>query len=67
MIPANEIKAWSNVVSKPPTKKQYLMNLEEKMQEKEFFDDTTSLLRTDESYDHEEAYDIVKKSILNDL
>ena len=52
------------VVAKPPTQKQYLMNLEEKMQEKEFFQDTTSLLRPDESYDYEEAYDIVKKSIL---
>ena len=37
MIPANEIKAWSNVATKPPTQKQYLMNLEEKMHEKEFF------------------------------
>ena len=67
MIPANEIKAWSNVVTKPPTQKQYLMNLEEKIHEKEFFQDTTSLLRPDEAYDHIDAYDIVKESILKYL
>ena len=40
------------------------MNLEAKMKDREFLEDTTSLLRPDEVFDYGEAYEIVKKQIL---
>ena len=52
------------VVDNPPTQKQYLNNLEAKMKDREFLEDTTSLLRPDEVFDYGEAYEIVKKQIL---
>ena len=52
------------VVDNPPTQKQYLNNLELKMKDREFLEDTTSLLRPDETYDYNEAYNTVKKEIL---
>ena len=51
-------------VNKPPTKKQYLKNIELKMKDREFLDDTVSLLRVEENYDHIEAYEMIKADIL---
>lgn len=52
------------VVDKPPTQKQYLNNLNTKMRDRDFIEDTTSLLRPDEVFDYGEAYDTVKKEII---
>ncbi|MBS3771591.1 MAG: nucleotidyl transferase AbiEii/AbiGii toxin family protein [Bacteroidales bacterium] len=49
------------VVDKPPTQKQYLNNLNAKMKDRDFIEDTTSLLRPDEVFDYQKAYDTVKK------
>jgi predicted nucleotidyltransferase component of viral defense system len=55
------------VVDKPPTQKQYLNNLDAKMKDREFLDDTTSLLRPDETYDAHTAYEAVKQKIIKHI
>ena len=42
-----------------PTKKQFLLNIEKKRLDEEFFGDTVALLRPTEKYNHEEAFEIV--------
>jgi predicted nucleotidyltransferase component of viral defense system len=55
------------VVDNPPTRKQYLQNMELKMKDMEFLDDTVSLLRVDEKYDYYEAYELIKKIFLEKI
>ena len=55
------------VVGKSPTKKQFLINMDEKIIDKDFVNDTASLLRTTEKYNPEEAYVVVKKELLDKL
>ncbi|MBK6591176.1 MAG: nucleotidyl transferase AbiEii/AbiGii toxin family protein [Acidobacteria bacterium] len=43
-------------VDNPPTRKQFLRNLETKMQDNEFLGDTRALLRPTEQYDANEAF-----------
>ncbi|MBN1925556.1 MAG: nucleotidyl transferase AbiEii/AbiGii toxin family protein [Prolixibacteraceae bacterium] len=52
------------VVDNPPTQKQFLQNMELKMKDREFLDDTVSLLRVEEKYDYEKAYELIKTSLL---
>jgi len=47
-----------------PTKKQFLMNLEAKKVDSEFFGDTVALLRPDEKYIQEEAFALVIKNLV---
>jgi predicted nucleotidyltransferase component of viral defense system len=54
----------SFVVDNPPTQKQYLQNMELKMHDREFLDDTASLLRVSEKYDHHKAYELIKEKLL---
>lgn len=53
------------VVDNPPTQKQYLQNMELKMKDREFLGDTQVLLRTDEKYNSEEAWELVKQELIN--
>jgi predicted nucleotidyltransferase component of viral defense system len=53
------------VVDKPPTLKQFRLNLEEKIQNKEFLADTDSLLRPEEEYEPAVAWDLFQKEILD--
>lgn len=55
------------VVDNPPTQKQYLNNLEAKMKDRGFLEDTTSLLRPDETYDPIMAYETVKSKIIKHI
>ncbi len=55
------------VVDNPPTQKQYLQNMELKMKDREFLDDTVSLLRVEETYDYEKAYDLIKTNLLKKI
>ncbi len=55
------------VVDNPPTQKQFLQNMELKMKDREFLDDTVSLLRVEEKYDSEKAYELIKTSILEKI
>lgn len=50
-------------VDKPPTAKEYLQNMELKMQDDEFLGDTRLLLRPDESYSQADAWELVKHII----
>lgn len=54
-------------VDTPPSRKQYLNNLNEKMEDDEFLGDTESLLRPGERYNPEEAYSIVREQLLNKI
>ncbi len=42
-----------------PTRKQFLLNLDAKRNDPEFLGDTTSLLRPDEKYDSDEAFNLI--------
>jgi predicted nucleotidyltransferase component of viral defense system len=55
------------VVDKPPTAKQFLLNMEEKMNDKEFLDDTVALLRPEEKYDPLVAWALFRKEILDKI
>lgn len=55
------------VVDNPPTQKQYLQNMELKMKDREFLADTVSLLRVDEKYDSEKAYELIKTNLLEKI
>lgn len=55
------------VVDKPPTKKEFLLNMEQKMQDDEFLGDTNMLLRPGEKYNPQDAYQLVKNMVLEML
>ncbi len=55
------------VVDTLPTKKQFFQNIELKMKDREFRDDTLSLLRVEEKYDCQQAYELVKTKLLQKL
>lgn len=52
------------VVDTPPTQKLFLQNLELKMKDREFLDDTISLLRVEEKYDSEKAFELIKTTLI---
>ena len=54
-------------VSKPPTHKQFIQNMESKMIDPNFLEDMENLLLSDETYDVQEAYRIVKEKIIDKL
>lgn len=54
-------------VSKPPTYKQFIQNMESKMIDPDFSEDMDNLIRYDEAYDMQEAYEIVKEKIIDRL
>lgn len=55
------------VVSAPPTQKEFLLNMEAKMQDEEFLGDTMMLLRNGESYNPQEAFELVKANLLEKI
>lgn len=54
----------SSSVDQPPTQKLFLMNMEEKMADKEFTDDIHVILRPGIEYENEKAYKIIKTELL---
>lgn len=52
-----------------PTQKEFLLNMEEKMQDSEFLGDISALLRRESqnSYDAQEAYEIVKFQLIENI
>ncbi|HQU94484.1 MAG TPA: nucleotidyl transferase AbiEii/AbiGii toxin family protein, partial [Pyrinomonadaceae bacterium] len=54
-------------VDHPPTRKQFLRNLETKMQDNEFLGDTQGLLRPTEKYNAQEAFNFMKDELLMKL
>jgi predicted nucleotidyltransferase component of viral defense system len=55
------------VVDKLPTKKEFILNMEEKMRDKEFTGDIQMILRPGIKYDNMEAYELIKKELLEKL
>jgi hypothetical protein len=51
-------------VDKPPTQKQFLANMEEKITSNEFIDDIYSILKTGVEFDIEVAWELVKKELV---
>lgn len=47
-----------------PTKKQFIMNLEAKRNDVEFLGDTVALLRPEEKYNQDEAFELVLKNLV---
>ena len=60
-------KYMNFVVETPPTRKEFMMNMELKMQDDEFLGDTKTLLRQGEDYNPYEAFEIIKSKLLNHL
>jgi argonaute-like protein implicated in RNA metabolism and viral defense len=63
----NCFKEYMAREGKKPTHSLYVSNMEEKMANDEFTGDTASLLRPDEKYNPNEAYEIVKAQIIDKL
>ena len=57
----------SFVVDKPPTQKQLLMNMDEKMHDAEFSNDIHAILRPGVDYNIDDAFELVKKKILEKI
>lgn len=54
-------------VDKPPTKKQFLQNMEEKLQNPDFEGDIYALLRPGIEYDQNEAYELIKTQLIEKI
>jgi predicted nucleotidyltransferase component of viral defense system len=55
------------VVDKPPTQKQFILNMDEKMKDKEFNADIMALLRPGIKYNNEMAYEVVNAELIEKL
>lgn len=55
------------VVEQPPTYKQFLNNMETKINDLEFLGDTIGLIRPEVAYDPVKAYQLVKESLIERL
>ncbi len=51
-------------VKKPPTQREFILNMEAKMHDSEFLGDTTALLRLDVPYNPHAAYELVKTMLI---
>ena len=51
-------------VGKLPSLKEYLNNLDRKMNNPEFLGDTVAILRPAEAYDPQQAYSLIKSNLL---
>jgi len=47
------------------SRENYLTNMEQKIEDNEFLGDTTALLRTDISFDHSVAWELIREKIIN--
>jgi len=54
-------------VQNPPSRKEFLLNLEAKMKDAEFLGDTTALLRPDVPYNPEVAYQLVRTQLIEKI
>ena len=57
----------SFAVQQPPTYKQFVANMEEKMVDPDFLGDTQLLLRPDEPFDPIEGYKAVKERLIENM
>ncbi len=57
----------SFVVQQPPSYKQFIANMEEKMTDPDFLEDTKILIRPDMDFNPIEGYEVVKKVLIDKL
>ena len=55
------------VVDHVPTYKEFIINVEDKMQDDEFLGDTKQLLRPDEEFNLQEGYKVVRTLLIDRL
>lgn len=55
------------VVDKLPTQKEFILNMEEKMNDNEFNSDIHVILRPGIEYDNEKAFELIKKELLEKI
>ena len=51
-------------VGKPPSQKQFLTNMEEKLLDREFMEDIHAILRPGAEYNNDKAWELVKKRLV---
>jgi predicted nucleotidyltransferase component of viral defense system len=56
-----------NAVDKPPTQKQFLANMNEKMTDKEFVEDIRMVLKRGIEYDNEVAWELVNRELVEKI
>jgi predicted nucleotidyltransferase component of viral defense system len=56
-----------NAVNKPPTQKQFLINMNEKITDMEFTGDIRLVLKQGIEFDNEVAWEVVKRELINKL
>lgn len=54
-------------VGNTPTQKEFILNMEDKMQDSYFGGDITGLIRPDDKYDQKEAYRIVRQELIEKM
>lgn len=54
-------------VQQPPTHRQFILNMEEKMQEQDFLTDSQLLLRPGLQFDPHQAYEVVRTKLIDKL
>ena len=54
-------------VDKPPTQKQFLLNMEEKLDDPDFHGDIYALLRPGVKYDQAQAYELIKTKLIKKI
>ena len=54
-------------VNRIATSKEFLLNMEEKMKDNMFLGDVKALIRPDVKYDMDEAYEIVKRQLIEKI
>jgi len=54
-------------VGKPPSQKEFLINMDAKMQDSDFVGDITALIRPTEQYDQDAAYELVKTELISKM
>ena len=55
------------VVDHIPTYKEFIINMEDKMQDEEFLGDTQQLLRPDENFNPQDGYEVVRSVLIDRL
>lgn len=54
-------------VGNVPSQREFIQNMELKLQDKYFVGDIVGLIRPDEKYDHQTAYELVKKELFDKM
>ncbi len=54
-------------ITKPPTRKQFLQNMEAKMQDSEFLGDTKALLRPHEDFEFRLAWKLIRNELIENI